>query len=444
MMREHPDPADRHGAVSQRAPASTEIEPPTRPMSSRHGGRERRGGPLEGFALGKVLGIVVAVDWSLLVIFALITFNLGAGLFPRWRPDWPAPLTWAVALAAATSFFGSVLLHELSHALVARRHGIEVRRITLFLFGGVAHMEREATSPRAEFSIAFVGPVTSLAIGGIATLIGVNLAGGGLAAAAATENPALVAEALRDVGPLALLLLWLGPINITLALFNLVPGFPLDGGRVLRSVLWALTHDLTKATRWASRAGQGFALVLVAIGVYNLLGGAVGSGLWMLLIGWFLNNAARQTYAQVLLRQALQAVPLARVMRTRVMRVAPELPVDEFVRDYVMQTDQQAFPVEADNRSIGLVRFSDLSKLPQSEWSSATVSHVMTRLAELPSLPPNAGAEEALERLTERDVEQLPVVDREHVIGLVSRSDLIKWLALRGEGQAPASFAESH
>ena len=344
-----------------------------------------------------MLGVEVAVDISLLIIFTLIVVNLGAALFPRWHPTWPPWLLWGTAFAAAALFFVSVLAHELSHAVVAETQGILVRRITLFLFGGVAHMSREPDSPKAEFLIAIIGPITSLMIGFVATVFGIKLAGAGLAVAAATEDPNILAEALQGVGPLATLLLWLGPVNITLALFNLVPGFPLDGGRVLRSMFWAATGDVTRATRWASRAGQGFALLLVAWGVFNVVSGDFAAGLWKVLIGWFLNHAAKLSYQQLVMRQALTSVPVTDVMRTHLARVSPDLRLDVFVRDYLMLSDQQAFPVEFHGRLFGLIRFSDVSKLPQTEWSRAMVQDVMTPIEEMLALSPRVGAERALE-----------------------------------------------
>jgi Zn-dependent protease len=384
-----------------------------------------------GYRLGRLFGVEVVADLSLLVIFALVTFNLGAGLFPRWRPDWSMAMTWSMALAAAITFFSSVLLHELSHALTARAFGIDVRRITLFLFGGMAHMEREADSPKAEFFVALVGPLTSAVLGALALWLGLEWAGPAVAQAMAAEDMAALASALREVGPVPILLLWLGPINIMLALFNLIPGFPLDGGRMLRSILWATTKDLARATRWSAGAGQAVALALIAWGVFNLFQGALGSGLWLILIGWFLNNSAKMSYEQLLLRQELEAVPLEKIMRTRLLRVEPTLTMDRFVNDCVMRGEQQAFPVEARGRVLGIVRLADVRRLPPSEWHAATVAEVMQPIGELPALPPSARAEQALDELARRDVEQLPVVDHDHIVGLVSRGDLMRWLALK-------------
>ena len=395
--------------------------------------------PTSGLSIGHVFGIDIRLDGSLLVIFALVTFNLGAGALPKWHPAWSAWAIWALAIGAAVLFFLSLLTHELAHALVARTQGVPVHRITLFLFGGLAQLEAEPPSPKAEFLIAVVGPITSLVIGTLATAAGVWLAGPGLTYAV-SSGPSAVLDAMQTVGAAGTVLLWLGPVNLVLGVFNLVPGFPLDGGRVLRAVLWGATEDLTKATRWASYAGQAVAWALMGLGVVNLLGGLLGNGLWMLLIGWFLNNAARTSYQQLLLRQALEDVPVTRVMRTHVETVEPELSVDELVREHVMTSDQHAFPVEAQGVVQGLVSFEDLRKVPQADWSRTPVGAVMTPLAELATLPPDADAEQALEELASHDVEQVPVLDEEaHLLGVVRRQDLVRWLSLqRPHGHAHA------
>lgn len=381
------------------------------------------GGP----RLGTVFGVEIRVDWSLLVIFTLITVNLGAGVFPSWHPEWGVGLSWAVALAASFLFFGSVLAHELSHAVVARARGIPVSRITLFLFGGVAEMEDEPKSPKDELLMTIVGPAMSLAIGGLAILIASLLAPDTVAVL--PDQPEV---AMRSLGPVATLLMWLGPVNVVLGLFNLVPGFPLDGGRVARSVFWWITGDLVKATRWATGLGRGFAWILMGIGMLELFGGLFVQGLWLLLIGWFLNNAAQMSYQQLLVRRALEHVPVSRIMFTRVGSLMPELSVESFVRDHLLVGDQQAFPVEVEGRLLGLATVDDVRRVPQEQWPVTTVGEIMTRVDELATLAPNADAEEAMSLLSRRDVEQLPVIEAGHVVGLVRRRDLVRWLALQG------------
>ncbi len=380
-----------------------------------------------GINLMKLFGVQVRLDWSLLIIFALVVFNFGAGVLPKWHPDWGPLGTWSLAVTAAVVFFASLLAHEMSHALVARRVGIQVKRITLFLFGGMAHMESQPPTPRSEFLMAVVGPLMSIALGVLGTLWGVALAGVGLNDL--TDSASLLAV-LRASGPAATLLLWLGPINLALGVFNLVPGFPLDGGRVLRAILWGVTGDLTRATRWATGAGQAVAWGLMGLGVMNFFGGSLGQGLWLVLIGWFLNNAARSSYQQLLIKQSLEEVRVTSVMNTRLDRVLPGLSIEELVREHLMPSDQRAFPVEEAGTLVGLVTFDDLRRVPQADWIRTPVSAVMTPARMLTTLPPDALADQALDALAKREVEQIPVLEGEHLLGLVRRQDLVRWLSL--------------
>jgi Zn-dependent protease/CBS domain-containing protein len=390
-----------------------------------------------GIRLFRVAGIEIDVDWSLFAIFALVTFSMGSGVLPRWHPEWSGALVWIVAVTAAILFFVSVLLHELSHALVGRANGIPIRRITLFVFGGVAHLESEPATPKAELLMAIVGPITSIVIGGIATLAGLALAG---PATQVGDDPELVARAM---GPGTTLLLWLGPINLMLGIFNLVPGFPLDGGRVLRAALWSATGDLTKATRWASGAGRVFAGMLMACGILMIFGfrlpffgsGTFG-GLWLVLIGWFLNNAARASYAQVVVRQRLSHVPVTQVMLSRLRTVNPDMTVDELVHDYVMGTDQTSFPVLEGSSLVGLVGSRDVRNVPYDQWPFVSVRQLMTPASNVTAIDASAGADEALEKLASSDADQLPVVDHGEVRGFVRRQDILKWLTLQPDAIA--------
>jgi Zn-dependent protease len=254
-----------------------------------------------GTSVGVIRGIQVAVDPSVLILFVLIAWQLGSGLFPGWHPEWSHALDWSVAILAASLFFGSILLHELAHSLAAQARGIPVRRIVLFLFGGVSDIQREPTSPGDEFLIAVVGPVTSLALGILFTLLG-DAGAHGLPAAA-TLDPA---QAYAGLSPISTLLMWLGSINIALGIFNLIPGFPLDGGRILRSLLWAATGNLRRATRMATAIGHGIAWAFIAGGLVMICGATLPffgtglfNGLWLIFIGWFLHHAAVRSDARV-------------------------------------------------------------------------------------------------------------------------------------------------
>src|SRR3989344_3039381 len=318
-----------------------------------------------GLRLGRIAGIEIAADWSLLIIFWLITFTLAVGVFPGWHPDWGAALSWATALAAALLFFASVLVHELSHALVGRAHGIVIRRITLFMFGGMAQMENEPSTWRAEFAMAIVGPLASLALG--ITFLGL-------------------------------------------------------------------------ATRRASQAGQGFAWLLMASGFVMLLGvrvpllgGGFLNGLWLALIGWFLNNAAVMSYRQLLMRESLAAVPVAGLMQTRLTRIDPQMRVSTLVDEHVMPSGQRSFPVEQDGRFLGMVCLSDLRKRERRAWEHTTVGEIMTPVAALVTVAPRHGSFETLALLAGHDLNQLPVVEDGRLIGLIRREDILKWLSLHGE-----------
>ncbi|MCC5794132.1 MAG: site-2 protease family protein [Chromatiales bacterium] len=387
-----------------------------------------------GVRLGRIAGIEVVADWSLLIIFTLISSLLAVGVFPTWHPDWPARLCWAVAIAAATLFFLSVLLHELSHAVVGRMNGIQVPRITLFIFGGMAHMENEPPDWKAEFFMAAVGPVTSCVIGLACLWLAAALAG------PLEFDPADPAAFLATLSPVATLLFWLGPVNILLAVFNLVPGFPLDGGRVLRALLWGVTGSLRLATRWASAAGQAFGWLLIGTGVAMLLGfsvplfgsGLVG-GLWLMLIGWFLQNAATGSYRQLLVSKALENIPVSQLMQTQLTRVPPDFPVQRLLHEHLMASGQRVFPVEADGNFLGMVCLSDLGKMSTETDPALTVARIMTPREQLSCVGPGAHAADALATLARRNVNQLPVVERDRLLGLLRREEVLKWLALRGD-----------
>jgi len=387
-----------------------------------------------GIRLGRLFGIAIHLDWSLLIIFGLIVVSLGVGSFPYLHPDWTPATVWLTALVAAVLFFASVLAHELSHALVGRGYGIRVPRITLFIFGGLAQMENEPGHWRGELWMALAGPVTSLLLGaGFISLANLLIGPDGF-------DPAHPRESLARLSPLATLLMWLGPINIVLGLFNLVPGFPLDGGRVLRAVMWGATGDLRRATRWASRAGQAFAWLLIAAGVALILGAQLPvlgrgpvNGLWLAFIGWFLNSAALSSYQQLMVREALHDVPVSRLMRADAATVGPELPLSELVEHRLLGGSQRAYPVVAGGRLLGLVAMADVQRIERRRWPQVTVGAVMVPAAELVTVRPDDDAFEAMLALSRNGVHQLPVVAGDGYRGLLRRQDLLIWLSLYGD-----------
>lgn len=394
----------------------------------------RENGPFSGLRLGRIFGVEIYIDWSLAIIFALVAVGLGAGALPRWHPEWSALLRWAVAFTAAALFFASILVHELSHAVVGKAVGVHVPRITLFVFGGMAHMQDEPSSPKAELLMAAMGPIASIVIGIVASFIGVQLATlGGV-------PPTSPEELVRGAGPVATILLWLGPLNIMLALFNLVPGFPLDGGRLLRALLWWTTGSLDQATRLASGAGRAVGWGLMTMGLLMafgfrvpIFGTGVGSGLWVALIGWFLNHAARASYAALRIRTRLARVPVRDVMRTSLDTVTPDMPLAELVRNHIMRSDQTSFPVTSGTDLVGVISVRDIQLVPSDRWHVVRVGDVMTPASELPQIEIDADASKALQYLAERDLEQLPVLDHGRLSGFVRRQDILKWLSLQPE-----------
>lgn len=386
-----------------------------------------------GFRLGRLFGIKIDVDWSWLLIFLLVTWNL-ATVFSDVHPDWGTVLNLGTAVVASILFFGSVLAHELAHSLMAIAQGVPVRSITLFLFGGVSNIEREPPSPRAEFLITIVGPLTSIVLGGIFILLsGV----GAISFGGAMQDPT---AALGDLGPIMTLLLWLGPINILLGVFNLVPGFPLDGGRILRSILWAVTDSLRTATRLASYVGQGVAWLMIIAGIAMVFGAEIPffgtglvSGLWLAFIGWFLNNASVQSYRQVVVQNLLEDLPVGDIMRRDPPVVRPDMPISSLVHDSVMGTDEHAFPVMDNGRLVGLVCLHDVRSVDRDRWSDTTISQIMTPREHLVISSPDEESDEALNKLQKGDHRQLPVLQQEELVGLLRRRDIMRWLQLQSD-----------
>ena len=385
-----------------------------------------------GFRIARIFGINIGVDWSWLLIFVLITWNLSV-VFASAHPGWGSWLATGLALIAAILFFISVLVHELAHSLVAKARGMRVREIKLFLFGGVSNIEREPPSPGAEFVMALVGPLTSIALGVLLVLAG----GFTTPVGEAISDPG---QTVAQLSPVTTLLLWLGSINVFLGCFNLVPGFPLDGGRVLRSIFWAASDDLRLATRWASWIGQGIAWLMIGGGIAMVfgmqipfLGSGVSGGLWLAFIGWFLHSSASAGYRQVVVQAILEDVPVERMMRANPPSVPPGISVDELVNDGIMGTDDHAFPVVDGGELVGLVTLEDVRAVSRTSWGNTLVRQIMTPTDQLVSVTADGDAAEALNKLQSRDVRQLPVMRNGTLAGLLRRRDIVKWLQLHSE-----------
>jgi len=386
-----------------------------------------------GFGLGKVFGINIKIDWSWLLIFALITWSLASSL-GLIHPDWPALMNWVLALSAAVLFFGSILAHELAHALVARRMGTPVRNITLFMFGGISNIQKEPGSPFSEFLITIVGPLTSFIVGSAFLVLGIG--------SFVYNNVSMLQplEALSHIGPVGTIFVWLGSINILIAIFNLIPGSPLDGGRIVRSTLWAVTNDLTKATRWASALGQVVAWGLILAGIAMMFGVNIPffgtgffNGLWIVFIGWFLQNASIQSYRKVVIQDVLEDVPVKRMMYTEVPIVDAGLSVQRLSDDYIMQTDNRAFIVFQNDKMVGLVTIEDIRKVDREARSLTILKDIMTPSKKLIVIAPEEEASDAFARLQSEDIRQIPVVNGNKIVGLLRRKDIIRWLQLHSQ-----------
>jgi Zn-dependent protease/CBS domain-containing protein len=368
--------------------------------------------------LFRLFGFDVRLDASWIVIAALVVWSLAAGIFPASYPGLPVPTYWWMALVSALCFFGSIVFHELCHSLVANHYKLPMHGITLFLFGGVAEMGGEPQSPKVEFLMAIAGPLASVALGIVCRLL--ELAGGGWP--------------IPVVGVFA----YLAWINWALAAFNLIPAFPLDGGRVLRAAIWQFQGDLRRATRIASAIGSGFGILLMAFGLYQLLIGYFISAVWYFMIGIFLRSASQMSYEQVLVRTALEGETVRRFMHPNPVAVRPEMSLRQLVEDYIYRYDYKVYPVVADGDDlVGCVATRDVRSVPQEEWDRHTVSEVATVCSPENTVSPDTDALQALAKIRQNDGTGLVVTDHQHLLATVSPRDVMNFLAakLELEGQ---------
>lgn len=388
---------------------------------------------MNGFRIGRIFNINIDIDWSWLLIFGLVSWSL-ASSFGQIHANWTLLMQWGMAILAALLFFLSVLAHELAHSLVAKAQGVPVRNITLFMFGGVSNIQKEPASPVKELLVAIVGPLTSFILGGLFLLMGT----GGIALSnLAVSN---MNELLSQLGPANTIFLWLGSINILVGLFNLIPGFPLDGGRVVRSIFWGITDNLKKATHWASWLGQGVAWLLIFAGMSMLFGAQIpflGSGfvngLWLIFIGWFLQNAAVQSYRRVVIQDILEDVPVKQLMNPNVPTAPANISVEDFVNNYLMQSDNRAFIVFDEDKMLGLITLEDVRKLSTESRRTTLVRDVMTPSEKMIVVAPEEDVTDAFNRLQTKDIRQLPVVAGNKIVGFLRRKDIIRWLQFQSQ-----------
>jgi Zn-dependent protease/predicted transcriptional regulator len=361
--------------------------------------------------LGRIAGVEVRVDTSWVVIALLVTYSLYLQFSEAFRRLAPAA---AVLLAAgfALLFFGSVLGHEMAHAILARRRGIPVRGITLFLFGGATHAKVESRGPRDELLVSLIGPATSLVLGGLFLLVG--FAG-------------------REVilRPIAGGLRYLGVVNLMLAIFNMLPGFPLDGGRVLRSIVWRVTGSLSRATRVASIAGQVVGYLIVGIGVLFLTQGALVSAIWLASIGWFLAQAARNSYEELQVRRMLESVDAEDLMTPDLVSVPRDLTLRRAVDEFFMRYDHAAFPVQDGERTIGLLTLRSIKRVPQEEWAVRTADETMEPIGEQLTVDAGARMDRVVAKLQEGGAGRCLVVRDGETVGIITPSDIARWLERR-------------
>ncbi len=363
--------------------------------------------------LGRIWGVPIGLHTSWFLIFGLVTFSLAAGYFPAEYPDLPSGAYWLLGALTSVLFFTSVLAHELGHVWVALRDQVRVRGVTLFMFGGVAQIEDEPRTPGAEFRIAIAGPLVSLAL-------------------------ALVFQVLylldRGVSPyLAAPSVWLARINLILALFNMLPGFPLDGGRVLRAVIWQVTGSQVQATRIAGSVGQLVAYGFIGVGAIQIVSGGLFNGMWLIFIGFFLRDAARSAMIQSDIQQRLRGVTAGQVMTRECYTVPYDVTVKDLVENRMMMLGQRCFFVRDEQGGSGFVTPAVLATVPREHWNTVTVGEIMARSEQQDYVEPSTDILDALRLMDRRDLQQLPVIYNQQIVGMLSREQILNMLRLRTE-----------
>ena len=357
--------------------------------------------------LGRILGIPIGLDYSWFLVFVLLTWMLASSYFPAEFRNWPPLLYWLTGAVTAIMLFASVLLHELGHSVIALRYKVPVRSITLFIFGGVAQIATEPPNAASEFFIAIAGPIVSLALAIVFTVV----------------KPAVAA-----VEPLWGLAKYLAYINFALVLFNLIPGFPLDGGRVFRAIVWAVSKNLRQATLTAANVGRFFGFTFILLGVWQVFSGNLSGGLWIAFIGWFLENAASVQVQQVVFQGTLAGHTVSQAMSMACTAVPEDLTLQQLVDEHILASGRRCFLVNRGDNTLGLMTLHRIKEVSRPDWAKTTAAQVMLPLADLKRIRPDAGLWNALQLMDRDGVNQLPVMTDSKVVGMLSREDVIAFL----------------
>jgi Zn-dependent protease len=357
--------------------------------------------------LGRILGIPIGLDTSWFLVFILVTWTLATSYFPGEFTNWPKAQYWIVGAVTAILFFASVVLHELGHSVVALRYKVPVRSITLYLFGGVAQIATEPPSAGAEFWIAIAGPAVSLVLAGLFRLL---------------------ESAVGSLAPALALARYLAYINGSVALFNLIPGFPLDGGRVFRAIVWSFTRNLRRATLIAATLGRGIGFLFILIGVRQLLTGNVGNGIWIAFIGWFLENAAMGQIGQQQVAFLLAGHKVSEAMSRSCVTVPAETTIQQLIDHHILGQGQRCMVVVRGEKAAGLLTLHHIRDISRENWATVTAGEAMTPLEQVKWVPPEEELQQALGEMDRDGVNQLPVMEGGSVLGMLSREDVISYL----------------
>lgn len=358
--------------------------------------------------IARIMGIPIRVHFTWFLIFGLITWSLSTYYFPRAAPDLPVASYWIKGAIAALLLFASVAFHELSHSLIAKRYRLHIESITLFIFGGVAQMRGEPPNPRAEFWIALAGPFSSIVLSALFFVFSLNASGGTKA-----------------------LFSYLSQINLILAIFNLIPGFPMDGGRVLRSILWKRKKNFFYATQKASGIGQKIALFFIFFGLFSLITGMPG-GIWLMLIGWFLYTAAQASYQQSTFQEALYKVKVSDIMVKDLVTVEPSMYLDEVINGYFLKYGYGGFPVVDGERYLGLITLKEIKNVPKEDFNKTRVSAVFSKHRKEWEISPDDDALMALEKMIKEDTGRLVIIDGERITGMITRNGIARYVQIKG------------